>query len=311
MPAAVDNLPEGKRGVFALVRPGRDPMASDPRIQELLEELLESGDTPEEVCRHCPELLPELIERWQRLHACDAQLDAWFPESSSSDGSGPYGLETTVLPRIRGYEVQGVLGRGGMGVVYKAWHRRLNRPVALKMLLAGAYARPAELERFLREAEAVAGLRHENVVQVYDVGDVDGRPYFTMELVDGGSLAQKLAGTPQPAVQAAALVATIAEAIQIAHQSGIVHRDLTPANILLTAVGAPKISDFGLARRLQDAGGLTQSGCGHRRFSEGHCAEPQFAHRDGLREGDRSPRRPDGGPRRLGEQTRIRPTEFE
>ena len=235
-------------------------MATDPRVRELLEELLESGDTPEEVCRHSPELLPEVIKFWQRLHACDAKLDAWFPESDSLDESGPSSMQTTVLPRIRGYEVQGVLGRGGMGVVYKAWHLRLNRAVALKMLLAGAYARPEELERFLREAEAVAGLRHENVVQVYDVGDVDGRPYFTMELVEGGSLAQKLAGTPQPAVQAAALVATIAEAIQVAHQSGIVHRDLTPANILLTAGGAPKISDFGLARRLQDGGGLTQSG---------------------------------------------------
>ncbi len=235
-------------------------MAGDPRVQELLEELLESGVTPEEVCRDSPELLPDVIERWQRLRACDAQLDAWFPQSNSSDGSGPSSLQTPVLPRIRGYEVQGVLGRGGMGVVYKAWHLRLNRAVALKMLLAGAYARPEELERFLREAEAVAGLHHENVVQVYDVGDVDGRPYFTMELVEGGSLAQKLAGTPQPALQAAALVATVAEAIQVAHQSGIVHRDLTPANILLTARCAPKISDFGLARRLQDGGGLTQSG---------------------------------------------------
>src|SRR5262249_55812429 len=114
------------------------------------------------------------------------------------------------LPRIRGYEVQGVLGRGGMGVVYKAWHLRLNRAVALKMLLAGPDARPEELERFLREAEAVAGLRHANVVQVHDMGDLDGRPYFTMEYVEGGSLAQKLAGTPQPADEAAALVATLA-----------------------------------------------------------------------------------------------------
>ena len=107
------------------------------------------------------------------------------------------------MPRIPGYEVEAVLGRGGMGIVYKARHLRLNRLVALKMLLAGAYAGPEELERFLREAEAVAGLRHANIVQVYDVGDHDGRPYFTMEFVEGGSLAQKLAGTPQPAGQAA------------------------------------------------------------------------------------------------------------
>ena len=95
-----------------------------------------------------------------------------------------------------------------MGVVYRARHLRLDRPVALKMLLAGAYARPEERERFQREAEAVAGLRHPNIVQVYDVGDLDGRPYFTMEFVEGGSLAEKIAGMPQPARQAAALVAT-------------------------------------------------------------------------------------------------------
>ena len=108
------------------------------------------------------------------------------------------------------------------------------------------YAAPHELARFRREAEAVAGLRHANIVQVYDVGDHEARPYFTMEFVEGGNLGQKLAGTPQPARQTATLAATLAEAVQAAHQGGIVHRDLKPANILLTADGTPKIADFGL-----------------------------------------------------------------
>jgi WD40 repeat protein/predicted Ser/Thr protein kinase len=168
--------------------------------------------------------------------------------------------EEQSLPQVPDYEVESVLGRGGMGVVYRARHLRLGRLVALKMTLAGSYAGPHERERFRREAEAVAALRHPNLVQVYDAGDWAGRPYITMELIEGGSLAQRLAGTPQPAREAAALLATLAEAVQVAHQGGIVHRDLKPANILLTADGTPKIADFGLARRLEGGAMLTQSG---------------------------------------------------
>ncbi len=235
-------------------------MSDDPRVEQLLEELLDSGGTPEEVCRACPELLPEVRAGWQRLRALQAEVGTWFPKPPASDGPPLPALPTADLPRIRGYEVQGVLGRGGMGVVYKAWHPRLNRAVALKMLLAGPYARLDELERFLREAEAVAGLCHANIVQVHDLGDLDGRPYFTMEYVEGGSLAQKLSGTPQPAAQAAALLAALAEAIHVAHQSGIIHRDLTPTNILLAADGTPKITDFGLVRHLDSGRGLTITG---------------------------------------------------
>src|SRR5262245_30114614 len=193
-------------------------MRDDPRVEALLEELLDSGGTPEQVCRGCPDLVPQVRAGWQRLRAVEAELGEFFPEStddaiSASHADQPTAPPTGDLPRIPGYDVQEVLGLGGMGVVYKARHLRLNRAVALKMLLVGAYARPEELTRFLREAEAVAGLRHANIVQIYEVGDLDGRPYFTMEFVEGGSLAQKLGGQPQPGGPAAALVATLAEAV--------------------------------------------------------------------------------------------------
>src|SRR6516165_9717486 len=160
----------------------------------------------------------------------EAQLDALFPTpglAPSADPPPPWPVGTD-LPRIPGYEVVASLGRGGMGIVYKARQLRLNRFIALKMLITGAYAGPHERARFQREAEAVASLRHANIVQGYDVGDHEGWPYFTMELLEGGSLAHALAGTPQPARQAAVLLTILAEAVHVAHQGGIVHRDLKP-----------------------------------------------------------------------------------
>jgi serine/threonine protein kinase/WD40 repeat protein len=191
---------------------------------------------------------------------------------------------------VPGYEILAELGRGGMGVVYKARHTALKRLVALKMILAGGYAGAAEVARFRSEAEAVARLQHPGIVQIYEVGEVDGRPFFALEFVEGGSLAEQLDGTPLPARPAAHLVKQLAQAMHAAHQRGIVHRDLKPANVLLqgkaenpnpksearnpksehggrTVSGlgfwlsafSPKVTDFGLAKKLDEAG-QTQSG---------------------------------------------------
>jgi serine/threonine protein kinase len=174
----------------------------------------------------------------------------------------PTGPASEDWPSVPGYEILGELGRGGMGVVYRARQLALDRVVALKMILTGSQAGPKDLARFRAEAAAIARLQHPNIVQIYDVGEAGGRPYFVLEFVAGGSLAQHLQGTPQPVRPAAQLVETLARAVHAAHANGVIHRDLKPANILLgddTARGGgrdlpplaalvPKITDFGLAK---------------------------------------------------------------
>jgi serine/threonine protein kinase len=183
------------------------------------------------------------------------------------------------LPVIAGYEVLRELGRGGMGVVYLARQTRLDRLVALKMILADSFSSKTQRQRFCAEAEAVARLQHANIVAVYDTGEVEGRPYFALEYVAGGTLAEALDGTPCPPRLAAELVATLAAAVHAAHEAGILHRDLKPGNVLLAAGGAataadaananpqavlagavPKITDFGLAKRLEGDAKLTETG---------------------------------------------------
>jgi len=153
------------------------------------------------------------------------------------------------LPNIPGYLVEGVIARGGMGVVYRARHRRLNRPAAIKMILGGRYHDPMARIRFLVEAEAVAALDHPHVVHVHEFGTHENLPFFALEFVGGGTLAQKLARDGKPTTRAAAeLVVKLADGIAAAHAKGIVHRDLKPANVLMTETGVPKVADFGLAK---------------------------------------------------------------
>jgi hypothetical protein len=167
----------------------------------------------------------------------------WTPSAGRPPGQPPEAAEP-----VPGYEILGELGRGGMGVVYKARQVRLKRLVALKMILGGAHAGPRERARFHTEAEVVARLQHPNIVQVYEVGEHQGQPYMALELVEGGNLARLLRGGPQPPRAAAGLVEVLARAVQEAHQQGVLHRDLKPSNVLLTAQGVPKITDFGLAK---------------------------------------------------------------
>jgi WD40 repeat protein/tRNA A-37 threonylcarbamoyl transferase component Bud32 len=179
--------------------------------------------------------------------------------------TGPLEVPATPPEHVGEYEILGELGRGGMGVVYKARHTQLHRTAALKMLLAGTFADRDERLRFRAEAEAVARLHHPHIVQIYEIGEYDvgagpPRPYFTLEFVDGGNLAARLAGRPQQPRQVAAWLEALARAAHYAHQQGIVHRDLKPSNILLTAKGQPKICDFGVAKLLTGSDVKTLSG---------------------------------------------------
>ena len=163
------------------------------------------------------------------------------------------------LPLVPGYKIIAELGRGGMGVVYMARQVELKRLVALKMILSGAHSDSIARKRFRTEAEAVARLAHPNIVSIFEIGEHEGRPFLCLEYVSGGNLEQKMDGQAQPEHEAARLVETLARAMHHTHRHGILHRDLKPNNILLTADGTPKVTDFGLAKLMDDAGGPTRT----------------------------------------------------
>jgi WD40 repeat protein/tRNA A-37 threonylcarbamoyl transferase component Bud32 len=230
-----------------------------------LDEAVAPGQQSKPVCPQCGSLgtLPSLPAPVPSL-----ELPA-PPTIAPATRSAPSGTDSTMhaAASVPGYEIEGELGRGGMGVVYRARQVKAGRSVALKMILSGAHAGSGELARFVREAEVVARLTHPNIVPVFEVGEYQGLPFFSMELVSGGSLDRRIAGTPQPPQQAATLVEKLARAVQAAHEAGVIHRDLKPANVLLVESSdtpleksTPKVTDFGLAKRLDQANGPTQSG---------------------------------------------------
>ncbi len=211
----------------------------DRQIQELVGFLFDGGDDP-------------------GAAGAVRQIDGPIPstlQDNSNNGRGTNGW-----PAVPGYEITDRLGEGGMGVVFGARQLKLNRRVALKMIRGGGQARRDDLIRFQIEAEAVARLRHPNILQIFDFGEVAGMPFVSLELLEGGSLGERLAGEPQSARASAELVTTLASAIDAAHRAGIVHRDLKPSNVLFTADGVPKITDFGLAKRIDAEDHPTESG---------------------------------------------------
>ncbi len=187
------------------------------------------------------------------------QFSEWFVASTARESAEDY-PNRAAFPQIDNYEILEQIGCGGMGTVYRARQIRPDRVLAIKVIRNGNASNSREATRLLAEAEAIAQIQHPNIVQIYEVGEQYGFPFFSMELAEGGNLASQLAGRPQPPDKAAKLVEIVARAIHCSHEHGIVHRDLKPANVLLTRDSIPKISDFGLAKRLESPTGQTLSG---------------------------------------------------
>jgi eukaryotic-like serine/threonine-protein kinase len=164
------------------------------------------------------------------------------------------------LMNVPGYEIMGEVGRGGMGIVYKAWHKEQKRFVAIKMILGEGTRDERKLRRFMTEARALAALAHPNIIQLYEVGEAEGLPFFSLEYCAGGSLSKKIAANPMQPRVAAEIAEKLARAVALAHQQNIIHRDLKPGNVLLTSEGEPKISDFGIAKNMDRDDGNTRAG---------------------------------------------------
>ena len=229
----------------------------NPQVLALVEEMLNSGKTPEEACLDCPELLPEVRRRRQEFCLVNAQVEALFPglrTDQGADAIGP-GLPSAGLPQVPGYEVEAVLGHGGMGVVYRATDRTLGREVAVKVLLARFAFDSGTARRFADEARITAQLQHPGIPPVHDLGTLpDGRPFLAMKLIKGQTLDALLASRPEPSAERGRFVAVfehLCQAVAYAHAHGVIHRDLKPGNVMVGAFGEVQVMDWGLAKVLR------------------------------------------------------------
>jgi hypothetical protein len=205
----------------------------------------------------------EAVAEQSTIYGSLAEAASDHPPPRAPVASPPGGFVpgATPLPATFGdYELVEEIARGGMGIVYRAVQKSLGRTVAVKMLLRRDLAGPGDLARFRSEAEAAAQLDHPGIVSIFEVGECDGHPFYSMPLVEGTTLSRRLADGPLPPREAAAILAKVATAVQAAHDRGVLHRDLKPSNILIDSAGEPQVSDFGLAKRIEAAESMTHTG---------------------------------------------------
>ena len=213
------------------------------------------------VCDEHPDFAAELRELWGAVMIADAAGSSELQATISSGSARDAPAMSFELPcRFGDYELLEELGRGGMGIVYLARQISLNRKVALKLILQGQLASQADRDRFQAEAESAARLDHPGIVPVYEVGEIDGQPYFSMKYVRGETLSQRLNSRGVSPQEGARMLADVARAIHYAHRQGVLHRDLKPSNVLIDNDDQPHVTDFGLAKRFHEAESLTRTG---------------------------------------------------